>query len=224
MAGIDPSYVDVAERIREFKTAYPTGSLQQVRWSIETVPSYINGNPVERTFIAYTAAAYRTPDDERPGIGTAWEPFPGPTNFTRDSELMNAETSAWGRAIVAALASETKRIATAEDVRNRQAAVADIDAAFEKAAKPDPGVSAVAAAFDAKPLTENDIANKSKRWTWPFKGDEYGLTIDQLSDATIKWGLANRFDPDDAQWGDRNQRTRKALEAELAKRGAAQAA
>ena len=34
---------------------------------------------------------------------------------------MNAETSAWGRAIVAALAADTQKIASAQEVRNRQA-------------------------------------------------------------------------------------------------------
>lgn len=109
-------YVDVAERIRIFKQLYPQGSLQ---------PANI-GEPFrvveigDKVFVVYVAAAYRTPDDPRPGIGMAMEPFPGKTNYTRDSELMNAETSAWGRAIVAALASDTQKIASAEEVRNRQ--------------------------------------------------------------------------------------------------------
>ena len=33
---------------------------------------------------------------------------------------MNAETSAWGRAIIAVLAADTQKIASAEEVRNRQ--------------------------------------------------------------------------------------------------------
>lgn len=47
--------------------------------------------------------------------------MPGKTPYTKLSELQNAETSAWGRAIVAVLASESKSVASAEDVRNRQA-------------------------------------------------------------------------------------------------------
>lgn len=103
-------YVDVAERIREFKKLYPEGSLQQVAVDFKEFGG--------QSWVIYVAAAYRTPDDERPGIGTAWEPVPGKTNFTRDSELMNAETSAWGRAIVA-VGLETKRIASADEIRNR---------------------------------------------------------------------------------------------------------
>lgn len=104
-------YVDVATRIREFKTAYPDGSLQQVRLEFHKVG--------DQEFILYVAACFRYPDDPRPGIGSAWEPVPGKTPYTKDSEVMNAESSAWGRAIIAATGAETK-IATVEDVRNRQ--------------------------------------------------------------------------------------------------------
>jgi hypothetical protein len=108
-------YVDVATRIRDFKNDYPTGSLQQVRVEFHTIG--------EQTFVLYVAACYRTPDDERPGIGSAWEPVPGKTPYTKDSELMVAETSAWGRAIVAATGAETKnngKIASADEVNARQ--------------------------------------------------------------------------------------------------------
>ncbi len=78
--------------------------------------------PGEDCFIVYAAAAYRTPDDPRPGIGVAWEPFPGRTPYTAASELMNAETSAWGRAILAVLASDSRKgVASREEVRNRVA-------------------------------------------------------------------------------------------------------
>lgn len=109
-------YVDVAERIRQFAVKHPEGCLRPLDparpfW-VETVN--------DRPFICYAAAAYRTPDDPMPGVGVAWEPFPGTTPYTRNSELMNAETGAWGRAIVAVLAADTKKIATRQDVENRQ--------------------------------------------------------------------------------------------------------
>ena len=105
-------YIDVATRIVEFREKYPNGSLQQYKLEFVTVNN--------KDWVVYTAAAYRTPDDIRPGMGTAWEPIPGPTNFTRDSEVQNAETAAWGRAMVAALAVDTKKgIASSEEVRNR---------------------------------------------------------------------------------------------------------
>lgn len=111
-------YIDVAARIAEFREKYPTGSLQQVKMEFVQIAG--------KDWVVYTAAAFRTPDDKLPGIGTAWEPIPGPTPYTRDSEVMNAETSAWGRALVATLAVDTKKgIATAEDVRNRQEKTSD---------------------------------------------------------------------------------------------------
>jgi len=117
-------YVDVATRIADFREKYPDGSLQMHEpWRQMQVQGIDkNGDVVQQTFICYTAAAYRTPDDPRPGIGVAWEIFPGRTPYTRGSELQNAETSAWGRAIVAVGASDSKRgIASREEVRNRQA-------------------------------------------------------------------------------------------------------
>lgn len=111
-------YVDVAERIRAFRDRFPDGTLQPFDPTEPFRIIEIGG----QTFITYTAIAYRTPDDTRPGIAAAWEPFPGKTPFTRDSELMNAETSAWGRAIVAALAADSKKIASLDEVRARREA------------------------------------------------------------------------------------------------------
>ena len=111
------SYLTVAQRIAEFREKHPEGALQPV--SLDEPFKVVTIG--DKTFISYVAAAYRTSDDKCPGIGVAWEPFPGRTPYTRDSELMNAETSAWGRAIVAVLASDTtKGIATREEVANRQ--------------------------------------------------------------------------------------------------------
>jgi len=111
-------YVDVAERIRLFRDRYPEGSLQPANlatpWEIVTVG--------EKTFLVYIAAAYRHPDDPRPGIGMAWEPFPGRTPYTKDSELMVAETSAWGRAIKAALLDDRSKVASLDEVRARRSA------------------------------------------------------------------------------------------------------
>lgn len=111
------NYVDVAERIAELREKHPNASLRPALlerpYSIETIGA--------QTFIVYTAACYRAPDDPCPGIGTAWEPVPGLTPYTKNSELQNAETSAWGRAIVAALVADTRRggVSSREEVRNR---------------------------------------------------------------------------------------------------------
>jgi hypothetical protein len=110
--------VDVAERIRIFRDLYPEGSL---RPADPSRPFWVDDIPGVGPRLVYVAAAYRHPDDPAPGIGSAWEPLPGRTPYTRDSELMVAETSAWGRAIVAALAADTKRgVASADEVRARR--------------------------------------------------------------------------------------------------------
>lgn len=111
-------YVDVAERIRIFRDRHPEGSLQPFDPEHPFHILEIDG----QHFVAYTAVAYRHPEDTRPGIAVSWEPFPGKTPYTAGSELMNAETAAWGRAIVAALAADTKKIASLDEVRARREA------------------------------------------------------------------------------------------------------
>lgn len=105
-------YVDVSERLANLFAKHPDASMRGT-YDVLTIGT--------DTFIAYRAECYRTADDAAPGVGTAWEPVPGKTTFTKGSELQNAETSAWGRAIVAVGASESKRIASANEVRNAQA-------------------------------------------------------------------------------------------------------
>lgn len=119
-SGWADDYVTVAERIAAFKRAYPEGRLQPVDLTRAFDVIEIGGD----TFVVYVAACYRTPDDPRPGIGVAWQHYPGDTRFTRFTELMNCETSAWGRAIVAALVADARTIASADEV----AAVRDGDA------------------------------------------------------------------------------------------------
>lgn len=106
------NYNEVDQRIIEFRAKYPEGSLQSR--IVELPPAFAD------KFICVEAHAYRFPDDERPGYGLAWEPVPGKTPYTRDSELMNAETSAWGRSLIAVGAADAKKgIASANEVRNR---------------------------------------------------------------------------------------------------------
>lgn len=116
-------YVDVAERIQDFKDAHPDGSLQTLGWEVVTVDGYDRkaSSTVKTTFIVYRAAAYRHSGDTAPGHGIAWEPFPGATPYTKDSELMNAETAAWGRAICALGLVSNRSLASRQEVRNRRA-------------------------------------------------------------------------------------------------------
>jgi hypothetical protein len=106
-------YVPVSDRIGAFMESYPEGSLQSE--IVELTESRV-------TIKAY---AYRTPDDPRPGTGHSSLEIPGKTTFTRGSEIENAETSAWGRAI-AALGFEVKRgVASREEVTNKQSGAED---------------------------------------------------------------------------------------------------
>lgn len=162
-------YNDVPARIAEFRTKHPEGSLQPADphepYKVEKIG--------EKAFIVYIAAAYRTPDDLRPGIGMAWEQFPGRTPYTRDSELQNAETSAWGRAIVAALAADTRKgIASAEEVRNRQA---EREHGPNGEATPASVRSAIARVGAAKKLQPDEIAADFQSWS---QGTRIGVTED----------------------------------------------
>lgn len=147
-------YVDVAERLRLFKAAFPHGCLRPADPSQPFTIQEIGG----REFIVYVAAAYRSPDDPMPAIAVAAEPAIGKTSFTRDSEVMNAETSAWGRAILAALAADSKKIASLDEVRNRRA---DEGGAQSVAAAPSRGEPRARIGGNAKPAQSSSGASAS---------------------------------------------------------------
>lgn len=101
-------YVDVNERLGWFFEHFPEGSLQ--------------ADILERgeDFVVIKAVAYRSPTDARPGTGMASEPVPGRTPYTKDSEVMVGETSAWGRALAAIGAPTRGSIASRQEVSNRR--------------------------------------------------------------------------------------------------------
>jgi hypothetical protein len=113
VSGFANDYVEVAERVSKFFDKYPDGSIQADEAKIVVIG--------ERSFITVRAYAYRNPEDPRPGVAQAWEPYPGKTSFTRDSEAMNAETSAVGRALGLLGIASKRSIATKEDVQRRRA-------------------------------------------------------------------------------------------------------
>ncbi len=119
------NYVDVAERIAAFKDKYPDGVLQS-----EVIA-------LTDTRVVIKAFAYRSADDTRPAVGHAAETIPGATPYTRGSEVMVCETSAWGRAI-AALGFEVRRgtpIASRQEVEAAEARREGEDAKLAAAAK-----------------------------------------------------------------------------------------
>lgn len=102
-------YVDVKTRIERFREIYPEGSLQfEFKGQMPGSSEYIWG-------IAY---AYRTPDDQRPAMGTASEAAQGKTAFTRGSELANLETSCWGRALGSLGIGISNGLASKQEVEN----------------------------------------------------------------------------------------------------------
>ena len=110
-------YIEVSERIRMFKEEYPNGSLDS-EWH------YVERDGEQ--WLVVKASAYRSDSDNRPGVGHAWEPIPGRTPYTRGSELMVGETSAWGRALAAIGIAVHKGVASAQEIRSAQARTPDL--------------------------------------------------------------------------------------------------
>ena len=176
-------YVDVAERIKIAKELYPEISLQPANPSVPYVIEEIQGS----TYVIYTAAFYRDPNDLIPGIGCAWEVIPGTTPYTRGSELMVAETSAWGRAIVA-VGISSKKIASKEEVVNAQNRVSS----YPKESLPRPVVEKNRIPNDPRgQITRNVPPQQPDQWTtepaWPAGSlGEAANTVSQILGGTLE--------------------------------------
>jgi hypothetical protein len=105
------NYVDVPTRFTAALERWPELRIMENRPEIISID--------DKTFISVTMQAWRTPDDLIPCQATCFEPFPGKTSFTRDSEQMNASTSALGR-VLGLMMSFGPKLASFEEVRNRQ--------------------------------------------------------------------------------------------------------
>ena len=116
------NYVDVPERFKQALAKWPDLRVMENRPEIVTIG--------DKTFISVTMQIWRTPDDPIPAQATCFEPFPGKTSFTRDSEQMNASTSCLGRCL-GLMMSFGAKMASAEEVRNRQSETAQPEAPFE---------------------------------------------------------------------------------------------
>lgn len=106
-------YVEVKDRIKLFYELYGQGRLVTDEVVLTNEP-----DGVPRVMVK--ALAYRTPDDPLPGTGYSWLQLPGATPYTRGSEVENAETSAWGRAIGSLGILIDRSIASAQEVQNKQ--------------------------------------------------------------------------------------------------------
>ncbi len=181
MSGFAEGYVDVATRIAEFYQRYPDGSLQMdpIEW-VE-----VDG----QRFIMGRAYAYRTPDDVRPGIGTAWEAVPGRTPYTKGSEVMVLETSSWGRAIAALGIATHQGIATQQEVNAAKARQSfppphpPKNGAWRDIPVNEKGMTMIQTASRKRGLSELHWLEMAELlgWTWPDNGLP-GLTGGQAKD------------------------------------------
>lgn len=157
--GFDPKesgYIEVKDRIVAFYEKHPQGSLQS-----EIVEFGEN-------IVVMKGYAYRTPDDPRPGIGHSQMPMPGKTTFTRDSEVENAETSAWGRAI-AALGFEVKRsVASADEIRFKES---DKDSPPSESDSAAASIASRSSTDDATPAQKRKLMAEGKK----LFGNEAGI-------------------------------------------------
>ncbi len=142
MAGFDLSnYVEVADRLREWYEKNPTARI------VTTI--------VEQTEkrVTVKAEVFRKADDVLPaGVGHSALGVPGTTPYTRGAELENAETSAIGRALVAA-GLPSKKVASADEVLAKRGAA---DAHIARAAAEI--FSAQESAIETVVIAENPVA------------------------------------------------------------------
>ena len=103
----DDSYQRVPERMRQFRERFPGASLGLAPGCDAFEIFEVGG----MAFVATVRAAYRYPNDPNPGVGSAWVRVPANDIIINGAELQAAETAAYGRAIVAALAADVRRIA-----------------------------------------------------------------------------------------------------------------
>ncbi len=104
-------YVDVPHRLKMLAEKFPDVRI------VESEPAVrVLGN---RTFIEVKVTAWRSPDDQHPAVAYCWEPFPGDTPYTRDSEQMNAATSALGRLVAVMLPGAFAKLASTDEVFHR---------------------------------------------------------------------------------------------------------
>jgi hypothetical protein len=106
------NYVDVPTRLRMALDKFPDLRVQ------ESQPTFREVN--DKLYIEIRCTVWRDKDDQLPCIAYCWEPFPGRTPYTKDSEQMNASTSALGRALGMMGFGIDHKMASKQEVMARQ--------------------------------------------------------------------------------------------------------
>ena len=147
-------YVTVNERLRMALERWPELRVVEERPRIVTVN--------DATFVEVTITVFRTPEDPVSCTASAWEPIPGKTPYTRDSEMMNASTSALGRALGLMGIGTAASIATADEVIAR-----DYDRSFDATniQRTKAGTAARKPSAAPKPADSTDGAQKRQKPT-----------------------------------------------------------
>jgi len=118
-------YITVADRLAQFVVDYPDGRIQTELVFSTYDPASAKGFVVVRAEVfkgTFDKLKDATPD----GTGLASMPVPGVTNFTKNSEVENTETSAVGRALaMIGYLSKTPdgkpQISSKEEIENKDA-------------------------------------------------------------------------------------------------------
>ena len=112
-------YVDVKTRLKQALALYPQLRIVEHRPEITQVG--------DQLFIECSVTVSRDPDDPIPVTAYIFEPYPGKTTFTKNSEQANGATSVLGRAFGYMGLGIDKSIASSNEVLGRQQAAEDTD-------------------------------------------------------------------------------------------------
>jgi hypothetical protein len=112
-------YVDVKTRLKQALALYPQLRIVEHRPEITQVG--------DQLFIECSVTVSRDPDDPIPVTAYIFEPYPGKTTFTKNSEQANGATSVLGRALGYLGFGIDKSIASSNEVLGRQQASEDTD-------------------------------------------------------------------------------------------------
>lgn len=112
-------YVDVKTRLKQALALYPQLRIVEHRPEITQVG--------DQLFIECSVTVSRDPDDPIPVTAYIFEPYPGKTTFTKNSEQANGATSVLGRALGYMGLGIDKSIASSNEVLGRQQAAEETD-------------------------------------------------------------------------------------------------